>query len=89
VANNVFRVLDHVKYISLGNLCLGRQAFRELIQDDFTPDNVEKELRRLLDEPEYRDNMKKDYSEIRETLGGRGASLAIAEEMIQDIRSAI
>ncbi|MCR5325541.1 MAG: lipid-A-disaccharide synthase [Bacteroidales bacterium] len=89
VANNVFRVLDHVKYISLGNLCLGRQAFRELIQDDFTPDNVEKELRRLLDEPEYRDNMKKDYAEIRETLGGRGASLAIAGEMIQDIRSAI
>ena len=85
IAKKVFRVLDHVKYISLGNLCLGREAFRELIQDDFTPDAVETELRRLLDDSDYRDAMIKDYAQIRETLGGRGASLAVAREMINCI----
>lgn len=85
IAKKVFRVLDHVKYISLGNLCLGREAFRELIQDDFTPDAVETELRRLLDDSDYREAMIKDYAQIRETLGGRGASLAVAREMINCI----
>ncbi len=85
IAKKVFRVLDHVKYISLGNLCLGREAFRELIQDGFTPDAVETELRRLLDDSDYREAMIKDYAQIRETLGGRGASLAVAREMINCI----
>ncbi|MBO4671879.1 MAG: lipid-A-disaccharide synthase [Bacteroidales bacterium] len=89
VATKIFRVLDHVDYISLGNLCLGRPAFRELIQDGFTPDAVAEEVRRLTDDADYRDKMIKDYSEIRQALGGRGASLAVAREMIQEIRFAI
>ena len=89
VANRIFRVLEHVKYISLGNLCLGRQAFRELIQDDFTPDAVAGELKRLIEDEAYRAGMIKDYATIRETLGGRGASLAVAREMIQNIKYAI
>lgn len=85
VASKIFRVLDHIQFISLGNLCLGREAFRELIQDDFSADAVEKELRRLLEDAEYRGAMMKDYAEIRESLGGRGASLAVAREMINCI----
>jgi hypothetical protein len=46
---------------------------------------VETELRRLLDDSDYRDAMIKDYAQIRETLGGRGASLAVAREMINCI----
>ena len=68
--------------ISLGNLILGRKAFRELIQYFFTPTNVYNEVRRLLEDKEYRQNMLSDYAEIRSLLGGGGASRNVAESMI-------
>lgn len=83
VARNILRVLDHIKYISLGNLCIDRFAFRELIQEDFNADEVSKEIERLCTDEEYRSRMLSDYSEIRESLGGTGASRAVAKAMIE------
>ena len=74
-----------IAYISLGNLILGRTCFRELIQDYFTADNVLQEVRRLLEDKEYRDNMLAGYAEIRQALGGTGASAAVAEAMIAEL----
>lgn len=74
-----------ITYISLGNLILGRTCFRELIQDYFTADNVLQEVRRLLEDKEYRDNMLAGYAEIRQALGGTGASAAVAEAMIAEL----
>jgi len=68
VAKYVLRVLDHVKYISLGNLILDRLAFRELIQFDFTRENVVAEVTRLVEDLEYRERMLFDYGEIRNAL---------------------
>lgn len=85
VGYKIFRVFDHVKYISLGNLCLGRQAFRELVQKDFTVPNVEAEVRRLLTDSGYCSRMKEDYAEIRSMLGGPGASREVARIMIENI----
>ena len=86
-ANHVIKVGEHIPYISLGNLCLGHEAFRELLQDDFNKDNVLAEVKRLLEDAPYRDRMLQDYSEIRESLGGSGASLAVAKAMIEEIKS--
>ena len=74
-----------ITYISLGNLILGRTCFRELIQDYFTADNVLQEVRRLLEDKEYRDTMLAGYAEIRQALGGTGASAAVAEAMIAEL----
>ena len=82
----VLRVLDHVKYISLGNLCLDRLAFRELLQDAFTPEAASDEVRRLVEDASYRERMLADYAEIRTLLGGSGASRAVARAMIEEIR---
>ena len=87
VAEYVLKVRKRIKYISLGNLCLGRQAFRELVQDDFTPDAVCSELGRLTSDEEYRQKMLDDYAQIRKSLGGRGASAAIARAMIKELKS--
>lgn len=88
IAKRILRVGDHIKYISLGNLCIDKQAFRELIQDDFNADAVTSELRRLVGDQPYRQAMLNDYSAIRESLGGNGASRAVAREMISALRQA-
>lgn len=86
VAKNILRVGDHIKFISLGNLCIDRQAFRELIQDEFTAATVSAEVRRLMDDGTYRSRMLEDYAEIRQSLGGSGASRSVARAMIAALR---
>ena len=86
VAKNVLRVGDHIKYISLGNLCIDRLAFRELIQDDFNLEEVLAEVRRLNEDEAYRSRMLADYAAIREVLGGRGASRKVAAAMIRELK---
>ena len=86
VGRKILRVFDHVRYISLGNLCIDRFAFKELIQEDFTVENVTNEVRMLTGDADYRNRMLSDYAEIRRTLGGSGASNAVAKAMIKALR---
>lgn len=85
VARHILRVMDHIKFISLGNLCIGREAFRELIQEDFNADAVAAEVRRLVEDGDYRERMLADYADIRQSLGGSGASRAVARAMIGEL----
>ena len=80
------RLLLRTPFISLGNLILGRSAFRELIQVYFTPENVTTEIRRILEDRAYRARMLADYGEIRRELGGTGASAAVARAMVEALR---
>lgn len=73
-----------VKFISLANLIIDRPAFRELLQDYFTADNLFDELNRILTDSSYRSRMMADYTEIRRLLGGPGASLRAAGEIASD-----
>lgn len=82
-AKYILRVTDHIKYISLGNLCLDKLVFKELIQDDFNAGNVSRELARLCSDEMYRQEMKQSYAQIRSSLGGRGASERVAGAMIE------
>ena len=75
-----------IKYISLGNLILDRICFRELLQYYFTPENVLNEVRRMIEDEEYRSTMLSGYQEIRDALGGEGASAAVARAMIEELR---
>ncbi len=84
-ARHILHVLDHIKYISLGNLCLDRPVFRELIQEDFTAEAVAGEVRRLVEDGAYRQRMLSDYADIRQSLGGSGASRAVAGAMIEEL----
>jgi len=80
------RQIIKVPYISLGNLILGRKAFKELMNPYFTSDNLISEVRRLIEDGEYRDKMIADYADIRESLGGRGASRAVARAMVEELK---
>ncbi|MBO4263083.1 MAG: lipid-A-disaccharide synthase [Bacteroidales bacterium] len=86
IARKILHVLEHVRFISLGNLCLGKEAFRELIQEDFTADAVCAEVRRLCEDENCRKQMQEDYEAIRSRLGGKGASRAVAQAMLAEIK---
>ena len=81
----IAKAIIKIRFISLGNLILDRLCFRELLQDYFTPDNVLHEVRRLIEDEAYRAEMLEGYREIRESLGGSGASEAVAESMIEEL----
>ena len=85
IARHILRVMDRIKYISLGNLCIDRPAFRELVQEDLTAEAVSAEVRRLVEDGEYRSRMLADYADIRQSLGGSGASRAVARAMIGEL----
>ncbi|MBQ3613747.1 MAG: lipid-A-disaccharide synthase [Bacteroidales bacterium] len=76
-----------LKYISLGNLIIDRGAFKEFIQDDCNPDMILKEVRSLLEDQDYRSEMLSDYADIRNALGGSGASAAVAKAMLDELRT--
>lgn len=88
-ANKLLKVGKHIDYVSLGNLCLGRPAFKELLQDGFNKASVMQEIRLILDDSSYRGRMLEACASIRQMLGGTGASEAITAEMIKDINSPV
>lgn len=86
LARKVLRVFDHIKYISLGNLIADKLVFKEFIQEDFRCSTLESELALLLGDSAYRQKMLDGYKEIRQSLGGTGASRAVAAAMIQELQ---
>ena len=86
IIKDLLRVGSHIKYISLGNLCIDKPVFKELIQGDFNADTLEKEVRRISEDDSCRQRMLADYAAIRETLGGSGASEKVARAMIRELK---
>jgi lipid-A-disaccharide synthase len=60
-------------FIAMVNLIAGRRVVPELIQDQFTSEAVVKEVRKLLESPAARDEMKAGLAEVRTKLGPGGA----------------
>ncbi len=75
--------LIKVKYISLVNLIMERPLVREMIQYDFNSNDLKKELQRLLHDRAYVEQIKAGYQELRQKLGGAGASKKAAEIIVK------
>jgi lipid-A-disaccharide synthase len=69
----ILRRLVHTPFFSMVNLVAGRRVVPELMQDDFTPAAVAAEVRRLLESPAPREEMKAGLAGVRESLGSGGA----------------
>ena len=76
-----------IKYISLGNLIIDRLAFKEFIQDECNSDALVAEIRELIENQERKTKMLADYADIRNALGGTGASSAVAKAMIKELKA--
>lgn len=74
-----------VKWVSLVNLNLNREAVRELIQSDADTTAAERELRAILTGGGERERMLRDFEELRTVIGGPGASRRFARRMVQEL----
>ena len=70
-----------LKFISLVNLILEKEAVTELIQGNFNEKSLEKELRLIL-QKEKREQQFNNYFELEQKLGGSGASSRVAELIV-------
>lgn len=70
---SILRHMIRTPFIGMVNLIGGKRVCPELIQDDFTPEAVEKEARRLLESSAARDEMRAGLAEVRAKLGPGGA----------------
>ena len=80
--------LVNVKFISLVNLILDREAVTELIQGEFTLANLQFHLGRLMN-PEEEEKMLADYQELKEKLGNKGASGRCADALLNGMGSRV
>ncbi len=72
------RLLIKVKFISLVNLLYGKEVVVELIQKNATAEKIFSELKRILGDSEYRQNMISSLMKIKEIMGEKTASERVA-----------
>lgn len=76
------RLVKNIKYISLVNLILDKEAVTELIQNDFNEKRLEDELFKILDH-KNREKIFGDYYLLEKILGGKGASDVTANLIVK------
>ncbi|SMC32808.1 lipid-A-disaccharide synthase [Moheibacter sediminis] len=79
------RVVKYIKFISLVNLIMDKEVVKELIQQELNTKNLKSELTKILTEPK-RSQVINDYKELRQKLGGQGASERTAELIVEDLQ---
>ena len=82
----IARRLIKVKYISLVNLVCGKMLVPELIQSELSQENLVREMTILLEDGPVRQSMIRGYQELKQLLGGHGASSRIAGLMMQYLK---
>jgi lipid-A-disaccharide synthase len=73
------RALVRVKHIGLVNLVAGRSLVPELVQTDAKPDKIAAAVSELLGDRQRLNTIRRELIDIRDLLGGEGASKRVAE----------
>jgi lipid-A-disaccharide synthase len=79
------RGLLKVPFVGMPNLIAGRKIVPELLQDNFTSENVARELRPLLEDGPARERMEQDLKEVRQRLLAGSNSLPAAERAAEAV----
>ncbi len=75
-------LISGINYISLVNLILDKKVVTELIQNDYNPQTLEKELRLITENEDHIAKMKADYEQLYTLLGDGSASAKAAEVVL-------
>jgi lipid-A-disaccharide synthase len=71
-----------IKYVSLVNLMLGKEAIHELLQNKLTVKNLKREVQLILDDA-HREVIFSDYKRFSSLMGEKGASERVAKQMVK------
>ena len=80
----IARRLIKIKFISLVNLIMDKEVVKELIQSDLNTKNLVNQLKLILN-PVYTQKLDQNYDELRQKLGGSGASKKVANAMLKTL----
>ena len=83
----IARRLIKLKFISLVNLIMNKEVVKELIQNDLTVENIKHELQDLLTNETRKQQIKNDYSDLKNLLSKGGNASANAAKIIYDFAS--
>jgi lipid-A-disaccharide synthase len=78
----IARQLIRIKYICLVNLIMDKEVVKELIQDDLTVKNLVTELSKLLYDENKKNQLQKDYRDLRNLLTAGGNASANAARSV-------
>ena len=68
-----------IKYFSLVDLILDKPAVKELLQSELTKENITNELRKILEDEPYLNEMLANMAQLKQVLGKEKASKKAAE----------
>jgi len=78
----IARLVVKIEHISLVNIVAGKSVVPEMIQGNVTVDRLVAEAKKIIDSPTRYAEMKRALNEVREKLGGVGASAHVAEAIL-------
>jgi lipid-A-disaccharide synthase len=82
ISYQIAKRLIKVKYICLVNLIMDKPVVKELIQEELTTENLQKELEALLSSAERKAALTTDYQALKQLLSLGGNASANAAESI-------
>ena len=82
ISYQIAKRLIKIKFIGLVNLIMDKEVVKELIQDKLTVKNLRFELNELLSNPVKQQQLKADYSQLKNILSQGGHASANAAESI-------
>ncbi len=85
ISYHIAKRIIKLNYISLVNLIMDREVVKELIQDEFNEKQLQIELEKILIS-DKRKQILADYKELKEKLGGEGASEKTGTLIIKSLR---
>ena len=83
-----FRLVSKIDNFSIVNILSGKRIIPELIQTDFTPQNVFQEAKKILESEKYRSEMIDHFKGIKKILGEKIAPQNAAQELEKIISGA-
>ena len=82
ISYQIAKRLIKIKYIGLVNLIMDKEVVKELIQDDLNVNNIVAELKKLLENADRQEDLKQDYTQLKDILGKGGHASANAAKSI-------
>ncbi len=78
-------VISGINHVGLVNIVADREVCRELLQHDFTPQNLADELEKLLTDEPTRTRMLADMREVNAALGEEGVAARAAALVLEEL----